>query len=396
MDIQTQVIEAVIASIILIVAARLLGKLCTKFQIPELVGYVTAGLILGPFAFGQFLWLYDRPMINLDGLLPIFSQIAAIVILFSAGLHFTFKDLRKIGLKAGIISGIEFLFTVFVSYNIAIMMGLESSVSLIIATTFGATSIAVSVVVLEQIKKENEQEAKLLINIAVLDDILGLALLSAATGLILNQQPIDIGFLGISVGEAILFWILLVVVAVIFLPRIMKISGIKGSITTTDVAATGSAFGFASIASLLGLNPIVGAFAAGMGLAGSHLNKHVREFIDSIKMIFTPLFFAVIGANVNWNHVENISITLFLVLLAIAVGTKFFGASVPSSILLRNKKSGIKIGFGMISRSEVAFITAGIGLSTGIINNEIYSTLTFVILSTVFIGPLMLRWSYSK
>ncbi|TFH01990.1 MAG: cation:proton antiporter [Nitrosopumilus sp.] len=396
MNIEQEVIQSVIAVLLLVGVGRILGMLCSRFGFPEIIGYVVTGIVLGPYAIGGQIALFDEPLIRLEGLLAVFSQIAAIIILFAAGLHFTFDDLKKVGPRAGIVSGIEFLLSVSIAYYVCILFGLDWTVAAIIATTFGATSIAVSTTVLEGLGKTKNKEAKLLVNVAILDDILGLAVLSAVVALILSNSVFDFGSVLFSTAKALGFWLLLVVGAVFFLPKMMVLLKHKGTMATTDVTVIGSAFGFASIAGLLGLNPIVGAFAAGMGLASSHIGKHVREYVGTLKYVAAPLFFAVIGAHVDLNNIWNLSPLLFLALLLAAVSTKIFGSGLPASILLKSKNSGFKVGFGMVARSEVAFITAGVGISSGIIDNGIYSTLTFVILSTIFISPILLRIAYFK
>ena len=396
MNIEQEVIHSVIAVLLLVGMGRILGMLCSRFGFPEIIGYVVTGIVLGPYAIGGQILLFDEPLILLKGLLSIFSQIAAIIILFAAGLHFTFNDLKKVGPKAGIVSGIEFLMSVSVAYYVGIWLGLDWTVALIIATTFGATSIAISTTILEELKKEKNKEAKLLINVAILDDILGLAVLSAVVALIFSNSTFDFSSILFSTMTAIGFWILLVIGAVFFLPKMMILLKHRGTRATTDVTVIGTAFGFASIAEFLGLNPIVGAFAAGMGLASSHIGMHVREYVNTLKYIAAPLFFAVIGAHVDLENIWSINPLLFLVLLMVAISTKFFGSGLPASILLKSKSKGFKVGVGMMARSEVAFITAGVGITSGIIDNNIYSTLVFVILATMFISPILLRIAYSK
>jgi len=152
----------------------------------------------------------------------------------------------------------------------------------------------------------------------------------------------------------------------------------------------------AAIASIIGLNPIVGAFAAGMGLAGSKLAKQVKEFVGELQIIFAPFFFAIMGAHVDISNILNIDIILFFVILIIAILSKILGSGIPAIILLKNKNKGLRIGYGMIVRGEIAFITAGLGLAYGIISESIFSTLVFVILGTIFIGPILLRYSFKK
>ena len=144
------------------------------------------------------------------------------------------------------------------------------------------------------------------------------------------------------------------------------------------------------------LNPIVGAFAAGMGLAGSKLGGQVREFVGELKVIVVPLFFAIIGAHVDLRQISEVNIIFVLSILIVAVLSKILGCGIPASILLKNKTKGFRIGYGMIARGEIAFITAGIGLMSGILPDSIYTTLVLVILGTIVIAPILLKNSFKS
>jgi len=189
--------------------------------------------------------------------------------------------------------------------------------------------------------------------------------------------------------------------AVFLLPKIVhgialtKPSSL-GARGAKEAASLGSAFGFAAIASTVGLNPIVGAFAAGMGLAGSKLADQVKEFVGRLKVIVEPLFFGLIGAHVNLIQINEMNFIFFIVILIVAVFSKIIGCGIPSILMLKDRTKGLRIGYGMIGRGEVALITIGIGLSSGIINDTIYSTIVLVVLATIFISPTLLRNSYKK
>ncbi|MDH3824096.1 MAG: cation:proton antiporter, partial [Nitrosopumilus sp.] len=137
-------------------------------------------------------------------------------------------------------------------------------------------------------------------------------------------------------------------------------------------------------------------FAAGMGLAGSKLVRPVREFVGELQIIFAPFFFAIMGAHVDISNILNVDIVLFFVILIIAIISKILGSGIPAIILLKNKNKGLRIGYGMIVRGEIAFITVGLGLAYGIISDSVFSTLIFVILGTIFIGPILLKHSFKK
>ena len=395
------VIPTIIGILFLVLPAMLLGRLCAHYKISEVIGFVVAGVILGPFALGGIIPFFDKPIFVINDFMMGFWQMSGIIILFSAGLHFTFNDLRKAGYKAAIIGITGVLIPLFLGYYVSSLFGFEWTVSVLIGATLSATSIAIAVIILEELRKEKTTEGNILVNAAVLDDVLGLAILSAVISVItINSLP-SLESIALITVEAIGFWFIILIASVYFLPKLVHIttSAAPSPLESRGInqgVALGSAFGLAAIASALSLNPIVGAFAAGMGLAGSKLAIHVRDFVGRLKVILAPLFFGLIGAHVDLSKIFEIDGIFFIAMLAIAVLSKILGCGLPGVALLKNKTKGLRIGYGMIARGEVAFITAGIGLTFGVLTSEIYSTLIFVILATILISPTMLRKSFQK
>jgi Kef-type K+ transport system membrane component KefB len=280
-------------------------------------------------------------------------------------------------------------------------MGFDWTVGVLIGATLSATSIAVSVVILEELGKEKTKEGNILVNAAVLDDVLGLAIFSAVISIVTLKTIPTIESVAITTVTEIVFWILILLGAVYLLPKIVH--GVSKTHPSTLEArgtrqgiALGSAFGLAAIAASVGLSPIVGAFAAGMGLAGSKLAVQVREFVGRLKVIVAPLFFAIIGAHVDITQISSINWVFFVVILSVAVFSKVLGCGIPAVLMLKSKQKGLRIGYGMIARGEVAFIVVGIGLAFEVLSDEIYSTIIFVILATIFIGPILLRNSFKS
>lgn len=395
------VVPTIIGILFLVLPALLLGRLCSHFKVSEVIGFVVAGIILGPAALGGVIPIFDRPIVELNEVMLALWQISGIIILFSAGLHFTFHDLIKAGPKAAVVGVMGVITPLILGYFITVWMGFEWTVAVIIGTALSATSIAIAVTILEEIGKEKTKEGNILVNAAVLDDVLGLAILSAAISLVALHTFPPIESIVVTTATEIGFWILILLGAVFLLPKIVHVVASTHPTTleargTRQGVALGSAFGIAAIAASVGLNPIVGAFAAGMGLAGSKLAMQVREFVGRLKVIVAPLFFAVIGAHVDITQISSINWLLFAILLAVAVGSKVLGCGIPASIMLKSSKSGFRIGYGMIARGEVAFIVAGIGLAFGVLSDEFYSTIIFVILATIFIAPPLLRNSFKS
>jgi Kef-type K+ transport system membrane component KefB len=395
------VIPTIIGVLFLVLPALLLGRLCSHFKIPEIIGFVIAGIILGPTALGGLIPIFDRPIVELNDMMLGLWQISGIIILFSAGLHFTFHDLIKAGPKAAIIGVFGVIVPLVSGYFVVLWMGFDWTVGVLIGATLSATSIAVSVVILEELGKEKTKEGNILVNAAVLDDVLGLAIFSAVISIVTLKTIPTIESVAITTVTEIVFWILILLGAVYLLPKIVH--GVSKTHPSTLEArgtrqgiALGSAFGLAAIAASVGLSPIVGAFAAGMGLAGSKLAVQVREFVGRLKVIVAPLFFAIIGAHVDITQISSINWVFFVVILSVAVFSKVLGCGIPAVLMLKSKQKGLRIGYGMIARGEVAFIVVGIGLAFEVLSDEIYSTIIFVILATIFIGPILLRNSFKS
>ena len=393
-------IPTIISILVLVIPAMLLGKLCSRFGISEIIGFVVAGIILGPFAIGGLISFDDMPLVELNDLMLSFWQISGIIILFSMGLQFTFQDLRKAGVRAAVIGVLGVTAPLVTGYFISILLGFDWTVSVIIGATLSATSIVVSITILQELRKEKSKEGNILVHAAVIDDVLALAVLSVVISIIVTNSLPTLESVVFGITQAIGLWFLILIGAVFLLPRLIHLAvGKSSSLESTgikQVTALGSAFGVAAIAGSVGLNPIVGAFAAGMGLGGSELALQVREFIGKLKIMFAPLFFAILGAHVDISRIFEINVIVFIAILGVAVFSKVLGCGVPALLLLKNKIQGLRIGYGMVARGEIALITAGIGLTTGIISENIYTTLLFVILATILISPTLLRHSYKS
>jgi len=401
MIIEFDVIPTLVGILVLVIPSMMLGRICKHFGISEIIGFVVGGIILGPFALGGLISFFDRPLVDLNELMLSFWQIAGIIILFSAGLHFTFSSLKHVGIQAMIIGTAGVIVPLGLGYGISILFGIDWMVAMIIGATLSATSIAAAVTILGELGKEKTKEGNILVNAAVLDDVLGLAILSAIISIVIAHSLPSLETVLFEVTESLILWVILLLGAVFLLPKIVHAVAVTRPTTlesrgTKQATALGSAFGIAAIASIIGLNPIVGAFAAGMGLAGSKLVRPIKEFVGELQIIFAPFFFAIMGAHVDISNILDVDIVLFFVILIIAIISKILGSGIPAIILLKNKNKGLRIGYGMIVRGEIAFITAGIGLSYGIISDSIFSTLVFVILGTIFIGPILLRHSFKK
>jgi len=398
---ETVLFQTIFGIVFLVIIAKIAGKLCSKIGISEIIGYVLVGMVLGSNVLVDTLPFITMPFSE-NEMIESAWMVSGIVILFSAGLHFTFADLKRVGYRAVIIGVTGLLVPLFCGFSIANLLGYDWVVALIIGGASSPTSIAITFSVLKKINKINTFEGKTAVNSALIDDVLGLAMLSTiVTAMTLQTIPNVVSLSSLLVTQ-VGFWFALLLGAVFFLPRIMRFfekyrrDSLKIK-TASKTVALSSAFSFSAIAVALGLNPILGSFAAGMGIAESKsFIVQIKNFISKLNLVFIPLFFAYIGTLVDPMSILTINPIMFVILFVIAILSKFGGCGIISSILLKNKLKGFQIGATMIPRGEIAFIIIGTALTIGILNAEIYSTLVFVTLGTILISPRIIRLMFKK
>jgi Kef-type K+ transport system membrane component KefB len=382
---------------ILLFAAKLMAELFHRVKLPIVLGELLAGIIVGPFALGALPLINGEPLVVLDETVRHVGEIAAVVILFIAGLEITPKEFLRGGVAAFTIGSLGVIVPFFVGYYAFAAFGIEALQSILIATALTATSIAISIQVLTELGKMQSKEARLILGAAIVDDILAIAALSVVVTMVQtgNTEPaiLDITLLIMQVlgtFAAILIVSVLVIPRVLHTERLWKSKGsLEGIVTATFFAAAG-------VAAFLGLSPIVGAFAIGMAVASTRIINQVHEYVDKLQIIFAPLFFAIIGAQVDLRGVNLDVLFIAGIMIAIAVVTKLVGTGLPSIIFLRDRPRAMRVGIGMVSRGEVGLIVAGVGVSSGALSNDIYTAVIIMVAATTIITPIWLKISYKN
>lgn len=390
------VLRAIIDIGILIVVAKIFSGILAHFKLPEVLGELFAGIVMGPFALGA-LQIAGIPLIELNEHVLAFAEIGAILLLFVAGLQVGFGQFRALGVQSFVVGASGVFFPFILGLYITLLVPFPPTDvpgALIVASALTATSIAITVRTLEELGKMNSAEGQLTINAAVIDDVLGLIVLSIVISFIqigAPPHPLDIaGLLVRTLG----FWFILLIAVAYAGPKLIALAGAWKAGGTIEAASTALCFGSAVAATIIGLHPIVGAFSAGMALAGSRVLTQIRDYIDKINLIFSPIFFAVIGARLNIWALSPEIFYASLILIVVAIFSKFVGCGVPATILMRNSKSGLRVGVGMISRGEVGLIIAGLGLVTGVINEGVYAQIITMAIVTTILAPLLLKRSF--
>jgi Kef-type K+ transport system membrane component KefB len=392
-----QFVHLIISLAILLFAAKLFAELFHRLKLPVVLGELLAGIIVGPFAIGG-LFLFDgEPLVMLDETVRNIGEISAIVILFVAGLEITPREFLRGGAASFTVGTLGVILPFFVGFVVLIFFGFDALESMLVATALTATSIAISVQVLTEIGKMQTKEARLILGAAIVDDILAIAILSVVTTMVqtgdISPELMDVAIL---ILQILGLFAALLVGSIFLIPRLLNVQRLWKSKGSIEGIVTASFFGAAGIAAFVGLSPIVGAFAVGMAVASTRLIKQVDEYAEKLLIIFGPLFFVIIGAQVDLRGVNLNVLYLSGLVVGIAVTTKVVGCGLPSIIFLKDKTKAFRVGIGMISRGEVGLIVAGVGVSTGGLSSDIYTTVIIMVALTTIITPIWLKRSYTN
>jgi Kef-type K+ transport system membrane component KefB len=394
---QEVIIHVLISLAVLLFAAKIFAEIFNKLKLPAVLGELIAGIIIGPFALGSFPIFDGKPLVVLNETVLQIGEIAGLVILFIAGLHITPREFLKGGAASFTVGACGVIVPFFLGYYVFTIFGLEGLQSILIATALTATSIAISVTVLTELGRIQTKEAKLILGAAIVDDILAIAVLSVVVTMVqtgnLAPNVVDIIFLILKILG---IFAALLIGAILIIPRIINTERLwkaKGSI---EGIVTASFFGASAIAAAVGLSPIVGAFSVGMAVTSTKIIKRIEEYVDKLEIIFAPLFFAIIGAQVNLTGINLEVLVLSAVVIAVAIVSKLIGCGLPATIFLRDKSTAMRVGIGMISRGEVGLIVAGIGVTSGALSANVYTAIIIMVAITTVITPVWLKKAYGK
>jgi Kef-type K+ transport system membrane component KefB len=392
------VLRAIVTICILVFSAKVLGEIFSWRKIPAVLGELLAGIILGPYALGSLIVVNGSPVIQINEIVRAFGEIGGILILFVAGLEMTFRDFRKIGLGSFVVGSVGVVVPFIMGYGIALAFGLNIIACLVIGAALVATSISITALVLQELNQSRKIESRMMVSAAVVDDVLGLAILGVIVSFITTSSvtsPLNvITVILTSLGV----WLAMTVFAAVILPKIINFTS-KGSEATLEAAATASCFGASALAAFLGLSPIVGSFAAGMAIASSEAIEKIRDYAKKICIVFSPVFFGLAGAAFDiraFFTTDWFFYAFFISLIAIAVISKMIGCGLPAAYFLKSGIKGKRVGYGMISRGEVGLIVAGVAISAGAITQSTYAAILGMIMVTTFVAPLLLRRSFEN
>lgn len=392
----------VLAAILL--TTKLLGLFSRWVRLPQVLGALVAGVILGPVVNAIVGWStgdgFFSQSAGSDQLFGMLSELGVIVLMFGAGLETDVQEMKKCGKASLIIAVIgvitPLIFGAFASYYFIDDPNSQERLlkSIFIGVVLTATSVSITVETLKELGKLNTPASNAILGAAIIDDVLGIIALTIITSF--KSKDVNIWFVLIKI---VLFFIFAAILGFIML----KIYKWMNKHTSRDSRRhVIIAFAYCLVSSFVaevffGVADITGAYVAGLVLSMTNRKRYlVNRFSTLSYMLLSPIFFACIGLTIEMPEL-TVSLLVFAILITIvAVATKLFGCALGGKICGYSTKECFQIGAGMISRGEVALIVAKKGESCGLMDPKLFGPLVIVVVLTTIIAPIILKILFAK
>ena len=392
---------------VLVLGAKFGGLIAERFGQPSVLGELLCGIVLAnlsPLVFGSG----GIEFVRSNETLRVVAEVGVLVLLFDVGLETDLRAFAKVGASAALVAVIGVVAPFMLGWAVARWMLPESPAlaHVFIGATLTATSVGITVRVLKDLGVTSRAEGQTIIAAAILDDVLGLIILAVVGGSVragaASGGGVAVFDVGVIVAKAVGFLGTTMILGHFFSERMISLIAGRGMLLTVGIALC--LLG-AYIAEFIGLAAIIGAFAAGVFLDpyGSGVRTQaeevtLRELLLPISELFVPLFFVLMGLQVDLASLADPStVSLGALLIAAAV----VGKLMCSMGVFGNGINRLAVGIGMIPRGEVGLIFAGIGASlaiTGqpILGQNVYSAIVMMVLITTLMTPIGLRWAFSN
>ena len=396
---------------LMLLVAKVGGEIFTRLDQPAVLGELIGGIAVGSlslFGVGSIEALRSNEVINA------LAEIGVIILLFEVGLESNLGEMRAVGWSSLLVAVLGVVTPFFLGWGVAaLFLPGATMVHLFVGATLCATSVGITARVLRDIGRLQTREARIILGAAVIDDVLGLLILAIVAGSIRAQaagatlQLVDVVWIAL---KSLVFLASAILVGHTLVPMLFRGAGLLKSRGVLVAASVAFCFFLAWAAAMVGLAPIIGAFAAGLVLDEIHLEnfvkrgeQHLNALLAPVSALFVPIFFVLMGLRVDmsaFGHVEVLGFALTLTLAAI-VGKQTCSLGVVERGLNR-----LSVGFGMIPRGEVGLIFAGIGATlvlpteTGenvpVINQATFAAIVMMVIITTLATPPLLKWSLTR
>jgi CPA2 family monovalent cation:H+ antiporter-2 len=371
---------------VIMIVASAMALISFKLKQPMVIGYIGAGIIIGPYT-PPFSFILNVEVLNL------FAEIGIILLLFVVGMEFPIEKLKSIGRKAFVIAITEAFGTFSAGYITGQALNFSFFDSLFVALAISVTSTVIVMRVLEELNMIKEEASVLILGVAIIEDIIIISMLAIlqSVGSTGNLSFIDIGF---SIGITIAFIAGVLLIGSKTVPKLVDYVSRTNQHDVLVVAMLGVAFGLAFVAYQIGISVAAGAFFAGVLIAESKSHSVTRVLATPLRDMFAALFFVSVGALMDVTLLL-LFIVPALVLVAVSLAAKFFTVFLATQYQGFSRLTSLRAAFGLSSSGgELALVVAKGGIDVGVTGSFLLPMVGAMTIITTFMSPYVIKFGW--
>jgi CPA2 family monovalent cation:H+ antiporter-2 len=368
-------------AVVMIVAA-LVTVVLHRFKQPVVLGYILAGIIIGPHT-PPFPLIHDKATIDT------LAELGVILLMFSLGLEFSLRKLKSVGAPALIAALLEILLLFWVGYEIGRFFGWSNMDSIFLGAMLSMSSTTVIIKVLGELGKMKERFAQLIFGILIIEDILGIAMIALLSGIAMTGS-LGVADVGATLGKLGLFLAVTLVVGLIAVPRLLSYVARFKSNEMMIVTVLGLCFGVSLLAVKLGYSVALGAFIIGAVIAEAREIHRIEMLIEPVRDMFSAIFFVAIGLLIDPKMLITYWQPILVITLAVIVGkvlTCSFGAFIGGN----DTRTSLRVGMGLAQIGEFSFIIASLGVTLKVTSGFLYPIAVAVSALTTLFTPYLIK-----
>jgi monovalent cation:H+ antiporter-2, CPA2 family len=371
---------------IIMIVASIMAMVSYKLKQPMVIGYIIAGMIIGPFT-PPFSLIRNFDILNL------FAEIGVILLLFVVGLEFPIAKLRKIGKRALVIAMSEALGTFTIGYLVCQALNYSLSDSLFLALAISVTSTVIVMRILEELGMIKEEASIIILGVAVIEDIIIISMLAILQSISSSSQLTGLELI-ISIGTVLAFIGGALFIGSKTVPKFVNLIGRTNQHDVLIVAIIGVAFGLSFIAFEIGISVATGAFFAGVLIAESKVHSVTRVLTTPIKDVFGAVFFVSVGALMDITQLP-LFIVPAIILILVSIGAKFFTVYFAARSQGYKIQNALRAAFGLSSSGgELALVVAKGGTDVGTTSSFVLPMVGAMTIITTFITPYLIKMGW--
>ena len=376
---------------LILLSTKFLGLLTRRFNLPQVVGALLAGVILGPSVLN---------ILKETDFLSMLAELGVIVLMFTAGLESDIKELKSVGNSAFVVATMGVIIPLIGGTVVAYIFndGSLPNVSAFLQNVFvgavlTATSVSITVETLRELGKMSERSANVILGAAIIDDILGILVLTVITSM--ADSSVKIGLVLLKIVGFLIFAAIVGYLIYLIFGKWISMHNVDKRRFVIGAFVICLLMSF-SAEQFFGVADITGAFVAGLVLSQNKETSYISRRFDIISyMLLSPIFFASIGIEMKIPSINSEIILMTIVLVLVAMLSKVIGCGLGAKICGYNKNEVIQIGTGMMARGEVALIIANKGLKMGVMNMYFLPAIIIMVVICAITTPIILKKAYS-